>query len=909
MKWLFSLLLFSVPAFADQAAITDFKGGLNSNYSSITIGDNEVQDSLNVYFDKDNAAVKREGFSVCGSSKSYSFDSAWTYSDSGNSNYLIVRSSDAIVASNNGCDFNVLIATVNANLVVNEVNALGKAWFVDRERGVYFWNGTSTTYVSNSPLGQYIAEFRERVCVSGIAHPSGNDLYCSAYLDGSDWDTSSTLDTGAILVRVGLNDAYDNITALFSGYSDSLLIWKNKSMYGMYGFDKSDFVIRILTREAGCTDQRGIQPFMGGIVFPSARGIEFFNGVQVLTPPISDKVKDKIRASTLSTFNEASWTQSSQSDFEAGASTPTNYLSFSQSPGSVIPALSSQTDTTDSDFTLAESTSGCLIKNNAVVISTNTVGSVQDNDFETGFIWTQGSRWIRIAPGTLSTDNCGSMGADSGTDFMYFSGDTAIPETTQLTAEIIDANDDSALLSTNLTWSSSNCSYNTATITGNNSYARKEVKIRLYGDHPSANYLTSLPFIYSGENITFRWASDLKASSGARYFIIDNFSGGRVTGTTCDFYSRAFDTGKESSYIAAESSITVNEAPLAAFHVDIASSPYGSWFQDILTSTGTSAFANKRYVRYRARIAYTVGYDMLTSINEVSLLSRSTGTYYSAVHNAPNLTSWSTLVVNKDDNDGSHTFYMRSSADPFTVASSTPSWSAQSANTVISISTGTYFQLRDDFSITHDTQTPSLNLFTISWNEGTPASPMASITDDKHYYLSLSTTSEASENTGTLVLSPGPVWSMWDLKAGAFVNHKGTIYHTNNSGNGNVYTDFIGTDDAGSAINAYIKTKDYSFGDITKDKLFDSFYIVTDPSNGSDIDTQYFVNRSTTPYSLHSLDLTSTDGILSERLNFPIDSSHPNFGKTVSFKLSNDDLDEPMKIYGGIFNFRIRRTE
>lgn len=905
MKWWFSIIigLCVSPVWSEQFSITDFSGGLNSRYSSVIIADNEVQDSLNVYFDKTAPIETREGFTACGSSESYSYSRAWSYSDAGNSNYLIVRAPSRIIAANTGCDFDVLIATVNANQVVNAVNALGFIWFVDRERGVYNWNGSSTTFVSGSPLGQYIAEFRERVCVSGIAHPNGNDLYCSAYLDGTDWDTSSTLATGAVLLRVGLNDAYDNITSLFSGYNDAMQIWKNRSMYALYGFDKDSFQIRVLSREAGCTDQQSVKPFMGGLVFASERGIEFFNGVQVQTPPISDKIADKMGAATVSTFNEASWTQTSQADFESGVSSPAiGGVSFSISPGAVSVSSFGRTDTSDSDWDSPEITisGGGQISGGSIVVSTSPSTDVGDNDFEIGSVWTGGTQWIRQNNSSVATDSCGDVSAYSGNDFMWYNGPIA---SYSVDFELIDAGDSSVISEYTYAWTDATCSASQFTIPSSAGSMRKEVKLRMCKD---ADCHTSLPFWYTGEPITFFAWSDSRLSDTSRVVFVDLFEGGKILSTSFQVQT-VLSPGPTFFYLLPTAEWTVDEKT-PSFALD-KSANGSSWTTNILTSTGSSIFVDRPFIRTTVSLSATTGSDIGTSLDSQTLVLRTTGTYLSSVHNDDDITSWSTLTVDKVDNGGTQTFYMRSSTNTFTVQSATPAWTAQTANTVISIATGTYFQLRDDFSVTHATQNPTLNEFTISWNEGTPRNSMASVTDDKRYYLSLTTYTAATANNATLVLSPGPIWSIWDMAVGAFVDHKGQIYHANNQDNGKVYTDFLGSSDDGTAINAFVKTKDYPLGDITKDKLFDSLYLIADAQSGADLDTAYYVNKSTTGYSLYSLPLTSNDGILSERLNFPLDSGHPNRGKTISFKFSNDDLDEAIKFYGGILNYRIRRTE
>lgn len=889
MRWWIPLFiaLGVSPAFGEQFAITDFKGGLNSNYSPLTIADNEVQDALNVYFDEENAAVKRQGFDVCGSSKSYSYDSAWSYRDSGRIDWLIVRSSENIIASNEECNFEVVIATVGVNDLVNATVALGSIWFTDVTQGVYYWNGTSTTYVSGSPRGSLIANYRERICVAGLNIPNNNDIYCSAYLDGTNWSTSSTLSTGAILIRVGLSDFFDSITAIYSGYNDSMQIFKNRSVYGLYGTDKTDFLLRVLTTEAGCVDGRTVQPYLGGLVFASERGIEFFNGVQVQTPPISDKIDNLLENVRPSSLNSASWSVTTESDFLAGSISPSGTLSASISPGSVIQSTHATTVTSDADWSAGNLALGSLDASGGSLIVKDNVGAPATTftgGFESDFGWVPSlGRIGSSASGCTLSPAAGS----------WFIGTT----NSQATITIKECSSGTSLGSLVISRGTANCSWSEYT-SGSIPMNKKHVKVEV--DRGGGTVNTSSCTIAAGTTFTTQAAFN-NTVIGLDELILRSYQS-----QTHTYTSQVFDTGLSSPIIQAQFSRTIDDIT-PSFVLQHSTSSVGTWV-NLTTSSGTNHWGN-RYVRFLSTFTFVEldGGDILSSVDEVTIIARSTGTYYSEVHYAPDFSSWLQMNPTYSSNGGTHSFFVRASTNSYTVLSSTPAWTSVQPNTQITASTGTYIQFKDSFTVTTATAAPSLDSVRISWIEGSRRNPMASITIDNRYYLSLSTTTDSNENTATLVLSPGPVWSIFNIGAGAFLKHVNSYYFSNASGNGKVNTFLVGLNDAGSPISAFVKTKDYALGDITKNKLFDSLYLITDSKSGSDIDTSYTVNRSTTSYSLHSLSLTSTDGILSEKLNFPL--SYPNFGKTINFRFGNDDLDEGMHLYGGILNYRIRRTE
>ena len=798
MKWLPLLLFAAGIALAESQPqkfpISAFDGGLNSNYSGLGIADNEVQDSLNVYFDGTFPVEKREGYTLCGSTDAVSMDSSWSYSDAGNNGWLIIRKPTKIIASNQGCTFTVTIATVSASDTINAVNAFGNIYFTDRTQGVYSWNGTSTTYSATSPRGSLIAEFRGRLWVSGLAHPNGNQLYSSGYLDGSNW-TLGSLTTSPVLLTFGLNDSYDNITSIFSGYNDSMQIFKNLSIYALYGFDQLDFEARILNREVGCIDNRSVQPFLGGLVFASRRGIEFFDGVTVQTPPISDKVGNLLNNNSVTTFSELSWTQTLTADFNAGY-------------------VSSVTTTSDQ-----------------LKLSTNNVDNVVNNSLES---WSSGVPvdWTKSA---ISPPSC-------------------------------------TFLQTNSTTLDSKPAFNGTYM----------------GVWQECDAFYRLENVYTGGIVAVDASStivktvDISTTASVNWSTYTLTADGSVVPGT--FYKFMFKKYNPS---------TVTHGAATDLRV------YSSSF------SMTNDLSFRIYVSSDATFGPFVHLDYLTGGRN----GISSGIFYSAVKNAPNITSFGSLSTSQQDNGGTQTFYMRSSTSTFTVQSSTPAWVAQGANTTISIATGTYFQVRDDFAITSATQTPTLNDFSVSWREGTPRQPMASVVADKRYFLSFSTSTDANRNTAMLVLTKGPVWSFWSIAAGSLLSHRGAYYFTNNVDNGKVYTLFSGTSDDTAAINSYVKTKDFALADVTQDKLMDSFYLIFDSKGATDITTKYFLDRQATEYSLADVSQDETDGLVTAKLNFPLSASTPNYGKTISFKIGSNDTEDSLALYGGILNYRTRMTQ
>jgi len=841
-----------------------------------------------VLFDEDNAVTKRKGFVSCGSLDGYSYTGMWSYTDASNQAWLIVRASDSIRAASTPCNFTVTIATLTATDTVNAVNAFGRIYFVDPTQGVYSWNGTSTTYVSGSPRGTLIAEFRNRVWVSGLAVPNGNLLYGSKYLDGTTWTTGS-LTTDPVILTVGLQDNFDNVAGLFSGYNDMLTVFKSHSVYGLYGFDQSDFSLRILNREVGLVDQRSVQPYLGGLIFMSQRGVEFFDGLNATL--ISKNIKDKIDPATFSSLNQRAVVQTTQADFQAGSSSPTVWgVNFTQVPNSVVVASQAYILTTDADWATTTITNGVAI-NNSVKTATSSITDVADPSFEIGSIWAGGSGWSRETIGT-PTSHCGTLGAQSGSWFEQFNGPSS---GYTATVSITGTQDSIAYASVSLPYSNSNCSYVTATLTGNTTYQRKEARVKLC---VGSDCVQSLPFVYSGTDMTFKWASDNGATffTSNGYMFIDNFSGGRINGPGFDI-TYNLQPGTSNYYLQPDVSWTLDgNTPTVAVDQSLDGV---SWNPDVITSSGTSAHIIYPYARVRVAVGYTTGNNSNTSIDDITVTVRSTGTFLSSVINTSNITGWGQFTANQTLNGGTITYYTRSSTSSFTVNSSTPSFVAQTNGGPVAASTGTYTQVRADFVISLATQAPTLTDFTIGWNEGTARPPMASAVYDNRYWLALASTTVATQNTGIFVLSKGPIWTVFNIQAGALGIYKGNIYHTNNSSNGKVYLDWQGYNDDGAAINAFVRSKDFTPDGFMTDKIVKSLHLLAEPLGSYTLNSAYEVDRSGTLYSFSPSTVSELSGVTSLNLPVPASTSYAPYGKSLSLRFGNDTVDQPMKVYGG----------
>lgn len=874
--------------------IKDFHCGVDTYHSSLTLADCYVQDALNGYFDLDAPFVKRKGYVTTFSSSTYAYLGQWSYTDASTNIWLIVRSSDSIMATTGvgTSSFNIKIATVSATNVVNEVSALGNAYFVDQTQGIYYWNGTSTTYVASSPLGSLITEYHGRVWVAGAAAPNGNLLYGSKYLDGTTWATGGTLTTDPVRIPIALADNSDNTTCLFSGFNDSLYVFQNTKVNSLIGFDSTNFKVNQIGKEVGCINQGSIQQYLGGLVFASARGFEFFDGYTATR--ISDSIKNRVDPVTLNaSFNQNSWTNSAATDWTAGTFNPTGNLSATISPPTLVLSTGTRTDTALADFSQATNSTNITFESTDIIISTN-AAEITNNGFETGDFtgWTSASWGGPLASIPGSGGDC-SITPQAGS-YLSYGGDN-------LTADVIDASNSSVFGTASVTWVSNSCTWVQRSVTGLSNYVRRMAKLRLTG--ASFGVLTSDPFILNGSTLTFYTASNCGGATCAIHAMAVDTVGGtpRSSLTTANLTSRVFDTGFASVAATYSAGWTVNEfTPYVELQHSAAS---GGPFLQVLTSTGSNATAN-RYLRYVSSFSVTGNNDALSSLNDVTIqVTASSGTWTSASHNISTATAFGNLSITQTLNGGNILYSVcTANNSSMTGKACVPT----NANSQISAATNIFAQVIATYTVTYATQTPTLSVATVNWYTGVRKPPMASMVYDNRYWISVATNTDATANDTTFVLSKGPIWTIFDIKAGAFTIWKNAPYFADAAATGRTYLLEQGYNDAGSAINAFVKTKDYAPGGIIADKFFDSLYLVADNLGSGAIYTNYFVDRSTAAFSLGNVAQNETAGTLITRVSIPLDSSHQLFGKTISVKIQQNDVDVPLKLYGGSLRWKAR---
>lgn len=218
------------------------------------------------------------------------------------------------------------------------------------------------------------------------------------------------------------------------------------------------------------------------------------------------------------------------------------------------------------------------------------------------------------------------------------------------------------------------------------------------------------------------------------------------------------------------------------------------------------------------------------------------------------------------------------------------------------IATAPYLVWKATFTRTASTETISLDSVSIDWNEGTVTHTFGSIDKNHRLYWSLAE-NNSTTNNATYIYDPRfSSWLKYSIPMDA-VTKVGDSFYFGGPSTGVVYLYPSGTNDNGSAITAYWKSKDFIGGDPFVEKDFQTYSLIAKTQTGSNIDLDISYNGSPS-YTRNNISLTSSLGLPFIRYNarFPTGK----LGSFVNFKFGNDDLSSPFEVYSMKYDYTPR---
>lgn len=883
LKRLIPLLFLASFSLAQEIAVSSFKG-LNTDENSTIIDPGQAQDLLNVDVTRGgNSIKKRMGYGVYKTfANGSSVHGGIHFYDSTGNEVQVWSSSRSVVGIISDAAPTVIYSTATVNSTMDCADSQGFAYCVNTSRDYFLkTNGQTITSSSSSVTGTMVEFTPERLVLAGVAG-NPNTLYISG---SNNFNTFAT----------GINNT-DPFTEVIASPGSKvthirwacgkLLFWKDQSFGYMNFSNQYDVEIKTVSDTVGTFDNTSSIDPGGNVWFRAQDGHIWRYDCSALTKE-SIEITPTVLLSQKRTGN--SWTQTNQSDFQSSSFLPTNALNTTISPGDVVPSSYTRTDTLDADFSLGTA-SNVLVTSNLVWISTNNT-NITNYSFEnlTGAApdnWTvsPGASWV----GTSSLGGIGSCGTVSPTQGSNFVKASAHTSASSMIATLIDK-DGAALETITLSsvcggWKTYSFSYATS---------RKRVQIRFTS---VSNSITSESFITSANNPSFDWQIVQTAPTDF-VLVIDNVAGGKSSISAGTFTSYVFDTGfgNKTAYVMPTTDWLVDDF-IPYFEMQSSTSSTGAWSK-VLASTGVSV-NTERYIRYVS--SFTVGAtdDASSKLFEATIVARSSGTFYSALKNAPNLTAWSSFSVNYQKNGGSHTFYMRSSTNTFTVLSSTPLWVLQTEGSFVSASTGTYFQFRDDFTVPSSTATPTLSDFTVNWYEGNATDQAYSIYFDDAIWFAVTYGAGVAANNYIFKFDLiNNIWTLYNIAMNGMVVQNNTLFF-GDPNSASIYQFGKGKSDNSNTVNAYWKSKDYSGSDPFLENQYNRIDSFLKRDQGNSLTVTYTLSNSTSTNSYTVNLSSSTQSVIRNKK-----SIGPKIGSIFNIQYGDTSATSAWELFGFHVNY------
>lgn len=308
---------------------------------------------------------------------------------------------------------------------------------------------------------------------------------------------------------------------------------------------------------------------------------------------------------------------------------------------------------------------------------------------------------------------------------------------------------------------------------------------------------------------------------------------------------------------------------------------------------------------WKEKIVLTSPYSTSTPVVIMnSVEATTTGYYIGDCVNTAGVTKWGNFRPSSALTGGSDIKYWVNSGDSCNqVTRSTAPWVGQSANAPIATSTGNFLGYKVFESAVTTTDTIRLDGLTIEWNEGSARPPVASVVYRDRYYMFYTTNTQSTAyNDHAVVLDMNNKWSLLDdIYAYSATMYENQLYTGDSRPTGKLHLQDIGVDDAGNAYNFQLRTSDYDFGNpIEKKKLKRVYFIFKSeetPGQNINLNVHYYINGSTTAYSLNSagLDEAVENGYFVAK--FPAINGQASTFNWLSLEIDYNGKQGPLNLY------------
>lgn len=256
--------------------------GLNNLVSPSLIDNREFSDSQNIQYDEGGVARKRDGYDqILGNltaAKGLGMFVTESYRQ------VITIDNGAFKYATTGAWTTDATVSFTTTSEINFTQARNKLYIWSGTEGGSQWDGAALSRPGTMPKAKFGIYYSSYHIVSGVTGQP-NRVYISVLADASDFTNAATTlmdatevpgatvfaGTGANFVDVRPNDG-DKITGL-GRFQDSLVIFKEKSIYQLTFDSTGDPVVVAITSATGCVSHKSIETVENDLYFLSREGV------------------------------------------------------------------------------------------------------------------------------------------------------------------------------------------------------------------------------------------------------------------------------------------------------------------------------------------------------------------------------------------------------------------------------------------------------------------------------------------------------------------------------------------------------------------------------------------------------------------------------------------------------------
>lgn len=855
------LVSLAIPAFASTTLIDkrydDFSGGIDATHLPDKIGDTYLQENFNFRTDEVYGLSRREGNKLLTSTTTVATKELWKYIDSNSNEWLIKLSTDgtliagqSLTSTSTGTFSIILTTNVTMDVRTDADQGLGKIWFTNRTDGLASWGGIGTTFYMypDAPKASLLRLFRNRVVLGDLANAQSS-IHLSGVLDGSDWTTDSSYSTSSVVYRIGGVDDGSKVYFLHVGL-DELLVGKQNATFALYGYNQSDFGIRIVSPDVGSVYPRTVRQHDNRTLMLSNRGIDAYTPpytFQRISEPVQAEV-DPLTSAGVATKYDAI---DSQAQWQLGVSSPTDHISTTISPGNIKVVNNTFNDTSGADFssgTISYGKNGyvTIVDTNTNQISYLSVSSLnvlnpsfdiagaspkhaanwtiqQINNTSGTLFCTSSSTYLstrtanpgvavngsHVLMSSITIDRSTTGGSPSNWDWSY----------SYANLKILDAGDSSLIVSTSIfigdgdMWNgiaapAGASQWKTTTLHTDPYVGRKvqlviqDVMKTVSAVGPSGRSLESIftsdPF-YAGSSVTvyhYGWGYNTSdpacewawPTTSVRLY---DYVYTEVYPAISTFTSRTFDT-QVASPTGFDFNGTFFDTETVKVGFTLRTSSDGSnWGSRTAVTTGTydlTPSSRERYVQYLATFTAVITTSpQVAYITDVTLGSFSTGYFQvGSVRVGDNISSWGNFSSNRTLNSGNVTYQLNSDNN---CNFAEGGWTEQALDTVIGVPVRACIGARILFDTNASTSAPFVDNITFNWVEGqSPPDPTAQSFRSRYTLFFSTNVGSQAYNNRSIVFNRNDKFDKLDgINANAAVIYTNKVIYGDNTNTGFIY--------------------------------------------------------------------------------------------------------------------------